>query len=217
MNNIAIGQWRPLPDGNFLARTAESGVYCKFDTDEPLDSWVNPITGETREIWPFLGGPFEIELGPDGVIIRGAELDTKVLRMEVMNDMVFLPTAASMARPNPLTPERWPTQGAGKTIYWESLATYSARVADILNPDVVSAPAFCQYQNLTSWHPRLGMGNRPGRTYGKAHGTKFASLEAMPVQVLRGVEKQTPEILDYKNWPKPHLDLPEYMAKHKPG
>src|SRR5262245_39607072 len=48
MNNLNITKWKPLPNGNYAGTVHESGAYCKFDTDEPLDVFENPITGEKR-------------------------------------------------------------------------------------------------------------------------------------------------------------------------
>lgn len=216
LNNLNISEWRPLPNGNFRSHTVECGVYCKFDTDEPLDIWRNPITGEDRKVWQFVGGPFEVEIGPDGVTTKGAELEPEVLRMEQMGDIVFVPTAASMAWPNPMKPAEWPTQSAGPIVNWESHATFAGKVAEILDPDMPSVNSFGHFQNMATWHPWLGMGNRPGRTYGKAHGTKYQTLNDLPKAVLKGFEQKTPEIFDYKNWTKPYLDVPGWMAANQP-
>jgi hypothetical protein len=216
LNNLNISEWSPLPNGNFKSRTVECGVYCKFDTDEPLESWRNPVTGENLKPWQFVGGPFSVELGPDGVMTQGAELTPTVLRMEALGEMVFVPTAASNSWPNPMQPDVWPTQSSGKTSYWESHATFAGRTVDVVNPDLPSVKSFGHFQNMASWHPWLQMGNRPGRTYGKAHGTKFASLDDIPAAAMRGFEKHTPEIFDHKNWKKPYLDVPGWMAAHQP-
>lgn len=217
LNNINVSVWTPLPDGNFRSTTYETGVYCRFDTDEPLDTWVNPVTGATREVWSFLGGPFYTDVGPDGVRTTGAELQPDSLKMEIMGDKVFIPTAASMAWPNPMQPAAWPTQSTGKTSYWESQATMSARVADVLDPKLTAAPIFAQFQNLANFHPWMGMGARPGRTYGKAHGTKFAALDQIPAAALKGFEKKTPQVFDIQSWKEPALDIPSWMAAHTPG
>lgn len=222
MNNLSIGEWTPLADGTYQSRTVESGVYCKFDTDEPLDEWDNPLTGERRKVWQFVGGPFTVTIGADGVVTKGADLRPDTLRMEEFGGMVFVPTAASAAFPNAATPEKWPKLSSGPTTFWESHATFAARAEDAYNEAQSSAPAFCQFQNLASWQAWMGMGRdkngpRPGRTYGKAHGTKLRSLDELPAGARRGLESHTPEIFDWKSWPKPRFDVLEYLATQTPG
>jgi hypothetical protein len=217
LNNLAIGDWAPQADGTFQNRTCESGVYCRFDTDEPLDEWDNPLTGERRKVWHFKGGPFLVQIGADGIMTKGADLKPTTLRMEQLGDMVFVPTAASAAFPNPATPEKWPKLSSGKTIFWESHATFAAQARDAFNEHLTSAPAFCQFQNLASWQPWMAMAGRPGRTYGKAHGTKLHSLDQIPLAARKGLESRTPEIFDWKNWTKPHFDTVEYLATQQPG
>lgn len=216
LNNLQIGQWTPLPDGTYSNHSVESGVYCRFDTDEPLDTWDNPLTGETRKVWHFRGGPFNVTIGADGVVTKGADLSPKPLRMEEIGGMVFVPTAASAAFPNPATPERWPRLSSGRTIFWESHATYAAKAEDAFNEALGSAPAFMQFQNLASWQPWMAMASLPGRTWGKAHGAKLASLDQLPAGARKSFEAKTPDIFDWKNWTKPHNDLMEYLATQTP-
>ncbi|MFV8819304.1 DUF1838 family protein [Haliea sp. E17] len=217
MNNLNITRWKPLPNGNYLSVGAECGVYCKFDTDEVLDVWENPVTGEKRKVWDFIGGPLKVEIGPDGVITGGvAELSPEVLRMEVMGDKLFVPTAAHMAMPNPFDPKEWPKSSSGTTRYWDSLLVAAAEVSDILDPSLSMAPAFLQFQNLGSWHPWLGLGGHAGRTYGRAYGTKYRTLDDLPSGVLKGIEKRVPEIFDFESWKEPRLDVIDYKKARKP-
>ncbi len=212
MNHLSVNQWKRTPLDRFTSKTFESGVYCRFDTDEVLEEWENPLTGEKRRVWQFLGGPFDVTIGPDGIVTKSAELAPKPLRMETIGDMVILPTAASMARPSPVDPARWPKLYAGPTSYWESQATYAVSRAQAFDENLACADSFCHFQNLGSWHPWLGMGQRPGRTYGNSHGAKLRSVDGIPLTARRGLEKYTPEIFDTANWTKPRQDILEYLA-----
>ncbi len=80
------------------------------------------------------------------------------------------------------------------------------------------APSAASFQNLVSFHPWLGLGGKPGRTYGKAYGTKLSSLDEIPKAARISLEKKTPEVFDLSLdiWKKPILDIPEYMKKRKP-
>jgi hypothetical protein len=217
MNHLSVNQWKPAGNDKYSCKTFESGAYCKFDSDEPLEEWVNPITGEKRKVWQFLGGPFQVTIGADGIVTEGADITPKPLRMDSYAGMVFLSTAASMARPNPISPEKYPTLSSGKTAYWETQSSHISSAAQAFDESVTRADTVCQFQNLGSWHPWLGMGQRPGRTYGKALGAKIKSLEEIPAGARRSLEKCTPEIFDIASWTKPRLDILEYVASQTPS
>ena len=53
MQNLNVAQWQALPDGNHRGIIREVGVYTAFDTDEPVQQWVNPVTGEANNPVPF--------------------------------------------------------------------------------------------------------------------------------------------------------------------
>ena len=217
MNNLSIARWKPLANGNFLSTAAECGVYCRFDTDEVLDVWENPISGEQREVWDFLSGPMTVELGPDGIITGGAaELSPEVLRMEVMGSKLFVPVAAHMAVPNPYPPQTWPKGSTETTRFWDSLLVGAAEVSEVVDPDIGMANAFLQFQNLGSWHPWLGLGGYAGRTYGRAYGTKYGSLDELPRGVLAGIEKSTPDIFDFESWDEPRIEILDYKRANEP-
>ena len=218
MQNLNATRWKPLPTGNYLGTVREVGVYTRFDTDEPVDHWVNPVTGEKREIWQFFGGPFSVEIGPNGTQTGGdATLKPKEMRIDVMGDQLLMPNQSSFFFPNPFRPEQWPKEAGGPMFYWDSHYFFSASIADVLNPRVTSVLSTVQYQNMVSFHPWLGMGKTPGRTYGKGLGAKLRSLDDMPKAPRKLLEARAPEIFDLDNWKAPRLDFMEYMQKRKPG
>lgn len=212
LNHLSVNEWTPLPGNRYQARTFECGVYCAFDTDDVLDEWQNPLTGEVRKPFQFLGGPFTVTHGPDGMVAMGAELTPRPMRMEAFGGSLFVSAMADMARPNPVSPEKYPKFSSGPIAYWDTLATTVAPVAQAFDEGVSSADAFHHFQNLGSWHPWLGMGSRAGRTYGRAAGVKVRSLDQIPAQALKGLQDRTPEIFDRKGWTAPRFDILEYMA-----
>lgn len=215
MNHLNVSEWTPMPNNQYESRTYEAGVYCKFNTDEPLDDWVNPITGEKRKVWHFYGGPFSVAIGPDGIVTKGADLNPVVLPMEELGDMVIVPTSSSAAFPNAATPEDYPHLSAGKSIFWESHATYGARAQDAFNEKLTNAPAFCTFQNMATWHPWLGMGGRPetksGRTWGRAYGAKIKSLDEIPLGARKSLESHTPDIFKWREWTGFRNDMGDYL------
>ena len=218
LQNLNATSWKPLPNGNFAGISREVGVYTKFDSDEVVDSWRNPVTGDLREVWDFAGGPFTVEVGPDGIATgAGATLKPSDMRIDVLGDTVILPTASSFAFPNPMKADAWPKEAGGPMFYWDSHYYFAARASDLLNPRLDAVPAAVQFQNMVSFHPWLGMGRIPGRTYGKGLGAKLASLDELPAAVRAALEQRTPEIFDLASWTKPRNDFAEFMQKRKPN
>ena len=176
---------------------------------------MNPITGETREVWPFIGGPLNVRIGADGVETGPeATLKPKPLRMEVIGDMLFVPTASHFSFPSPFDGDTWPKESPGETHFWDSMFVHGARAEEAADPDRANVPAFCQFQNLVSWGPWIGMGGHEGRSYGRAYGTKLASVDELPAGARRSLEQQTPEIFDIESWTGFRDGYAEYKAKY---
>jgi hypothetical protein len=211
MNNLSIKVCRPLPNGNTLMTNYEAGVYCRFDTHEVLESWRNPVTDEVLEPWHFIGRPLSVEHGPDEVITgAGATLKPKPMTIEAVGDTVLLPTMSGFSYPNPFPPTEFPQDSSGPTMYWDSHYTYFSPLPAVLDPAVLRAPASIQFQNLVSFQPWVGMGTRPGRTWGRALGAKLRSLDEIPSAARAGLERHAPMLFDLANWPKDRDETAEY-------
>ena len=134
MQNLSAATWKPLPNGNYVATQHEAGVYTKFDTDELLKVWHNPVTGDAREPFHFRGGPITIEIGPDGIITgASATLKPRSMRIDVLGDYVILPTESAFSFPTPFKPEDWPKEAGAPNYYWDSHYLFAARVPEVLD------------------------------------------------------------------------------------
>ncbi|MEZ5513697.1 MAG: DUF1838 family protein [Steroidobacteraceae bacterium] len=218
MQNLNAARWRPLPNGHYAGKVYEVGVYTKFDTDEVVDTWRNPVTGEDRKIWQFFGGPLSVEIGPDGIVTGPeATLKPKEMRIDVLGATVITPNHSAFSFPNPFKEDKWPKEAGGPTFFWDSHYFHAASLADVLNPDLSRVISVTQFQNMVSFHPWLGMGKTPGRTYGKGLGSKLRSLDDVPAAARAVLEQRAPEIFELDKWTKPRIDFMEYMQERAPG
>jgi len=218
MQNLNAARWKPLPNGHYAGTVYEVGVYTKFDTDEVVDTWRNPVTGEERKIWQFFGGPLSVEIGPEGIVTGPeATLKPKEMRIDILGDTVITPNHSAFSFPNPFKEDKWPKEAGGPTFFWDSHYFYAANLADVMNPDLKRAHSATQFQNMVSFHPWLGMGKTPGRTYGKGLGAKLRSLDDLPVAARIVLEQRAPEIFELDKWTKPRIDFLEYMQQRAPG
>lgn len=201
MNNILVDYWEPKGDDQHEMRKYEVGFYTRYDSQEPLEEFVNPVTGKTMAIHHFRLGPVPRLYTPTGVIAMG--YTPKLLPIEVIGDRVFLATESIESRPDMIRP--------GQTSYTNSFMTMSAPLADIVNPKVLSAPVHLQLQNKNRWAPWMGMGDRPGGTVARGFGGKVATLDALPDAVKVGARRFVPQIFETATWNEFIFEDSEYL------
>ncbi len=217
--NYTVTRWEPISDRQFSMAHYESGIYTKFNTEEVLDVWENPVTGDKREVWPFLSGPIKGVLGPDGLETgEEATVKPKGMGIHIIGEQIYLPSQSAFSFPNPFGADKWPKESAGPMYFWDSFSTKSALLKDVANPELHSVPSSHQFQNLVSWHPWLGMGGHEGKTFGQAFGNKLmGGFEEIPEFLQQAIKKQTPEMLETESWSGFRNDFADYMKARKPG
>ena len=203
MNNVLVDYWQALEDNQHEMRKYEVGFYTKIDSQEPLEYFDNPVTGKRVNVHHFRLGPVPRMYTVDGVIAMG--YNPSPLPIEVIGERVFLATQSIENTPDRVRP--------GETNYVNSFSTFSARLADIIDPNVTSAPNHAQLQNKNKWAPWFGMGDRPGGTVARGFGTKIKNLDALPPVVMAGVKRFVPEILDTQNWTEFKFEDSEYLSE----
>lgn len=210
MNNLIVDYWT-AKDDHFEMKKHEAGVYTKFDSDEVIEAWDNPWTGETLALYPFRLGPVFRQYGPEGVTAMA--LAPQALPLEIIGDRIFYATQSIAEAPSVFDPKVFPKESPGKTIFLNSFMTFSALAQDVFNPDVTSAPVHIQLQNKFNWPPWMHMGQRPGGTVARGFGAKISGLEALPASVLDGFKRITPEILDTSDWKQTYLETMDYFRE----
>ena len=203
MNNILVDYWEPKGNDQHEMRKYEVGFYTRYDSQEPLEEFANPVTGKTTAIHHFRLGPVPRLYTPTGVIAMG--YTPKLLPIEVIGDRVFLATESIESRPDMIRP--------GETSYTNSFMTMSAALQDITNPAVLSAPVHLQLQNKNRWAPWMGMGDRPGGTVARGFGGKVASLDALPETVKTGARRFVPQIFETATWSEFVFEDSEYLKE----
>jgi hypothetical protein len=209
MNNYIIDRWEPVERGTYKLRHWEVGYYTAFDTDTPLETWVNPYTEDEVEVFHFVLGPIDRVYSPGNVAAPG--LAPIPLTSHVTGDRFYVATEAISQIPNLFQPDEWPKRSSGKVANWLSLQTLSAQMEDILDPDLNSAPSNIHLQNFVSWSSWMQMGGRPGGSMARAYGTEIDGFDALPAAVRAGFERYTPEIFDIDSWTMPRFDEIDYF------
>lgn len=211
MNNYIVQKWTSQDDGTFTLAHHEVGYFTRFDTDEPIETWKNPVTGETVELELFVLGPITRSYTPEGIIAPG--IAPNALRINVIGDRVFVPAQSIEEFPSMFMPEEWPELSAGPVTYWDSMYTFSASLQDVADPATTSAPAEIHMQNLVSWQPFLRMKGLPGRTMARAWGQHISGPEVLDPEVREAFEKYTPDIFRTDEWTDVRFDSVDYYNK----
>ena len=203
MLNYNYSRWHSVGNHRYEGTAWEVGVYTDFDGETILDeTWVNPVTGKEQPIFHFKGGPWPEACGPEGIgQISTGEDDMDEMAIRVIDDLVWLPTAASYNRQLPGTDSK----GNPNMMYWDSYFNYSAKLEDILNPDMKTVPFTGALHNLADWYPGMGMEGHAGRVFGRAPGQKLFSIDDMPELAKIAFERHVPDIFDVDNWQPPRF------------
>lgn len=214
MNNYIVQKWFPEERGTYGLEHYEVAYYSDFDTEEPLENWVNPMTGEINEVPTFILGPIYREYTPEGIIAPG--IAPEPLNISVIGDRVYIPTQSVDTIPNAFSPqEEWGDYSTGDVIYWDSMLTFSAYVDEAANPETTRAPAEIHMQNMVSWAPYMRMGLKPGRTMVRAFGQHISGPEELPETIRENLEIYAPQIFDTDNWTEMKIDSIDYFYEIK--
>ncbi|MEM9288997.1 MAG: DUF1838 family protein [Pseudomonadota bacterium] len=210
MNNLLIDRWKKTSENEYVMTKFEAGYYTEFDSDTPIEEWDNPFTGEHIELINFQLGPVERTYRPGEVEAMAYTPD--FLPIEVIGDRVFVASQSIEQGPSFFPASDYPVEAAGSdTAYSNSFMTWSADLADVLDPDVKSAPAHTQIQNKIPWSPWMRMRGRPGGSSLRGFGAKISGLEALPDDVIAGFKKYVPEILQENQWDELVFETSEYL------
>lgn len=206
MNNYVVQKWSPgEAAGNFQVEHYEVGYYSKFDEEEPIDTFKNPLTGEVVDMPHFVLGPLSREYTAERSDNR-ASFAPDPLNITMIGDRVYIPTLTTLAFPNRMPPGDWGPYYTGPMTYWDSMLVFSADVEDVFNDELTHTDAEMHMQNLVSWAPFLKLGKSPGRTMVRAYGQHISGYEALPVNIRKNLEKHTPEIFDIEGWTETRID-----------
>lgn len=210
MNNYIVQKWSPAANAGFDLQHYEVAYYSKFDSDEAISEWENPLTGEVIELPHFVLGPVPRSYGPE-IDAGAASFAPDPLNITMIGDRVYVPTLTRIQMPNSLTTQEWGRYGGEETTYWDSMLVYSANIEEVLDDDLTSVPAEIHMQNLVSWAPYLKLGDSPGRTMVRAYGQHISGYDALPEQIRKNLQTYTPEIFDLENWTETRVDSVELV------
>jgi hypothetical protein len=217
IENYSVSRWRRQPDGNYQFTLWEIGVHTDRVSGEPIKTLLNPVTNETVEVIPYRVGPLNATITPGGIVTPGTErtVQPQALKPRVFDGYVWYPFESPVTLPNPLPADKYPEASTGETFSWHTVLVFAARIVDVMNKDLSSAPALSNYTEFLSWQPWLRMGQRPGAMLTRGYGKKFGPESKMPADIRRKIEQTVPEIFERDKWTQRRNEFSDYMDWHR--
>lgn len=202
LESLAVVKTYALPDGAFRYLANQVILFCDFNTNEVLETWENPYTGETNEVFQYRDGPLDYVLDPNKFperysIENKASLDRKlVLDWFFRGDQAYGDAIARTTLPNKLDPAEWPRASVGPT--WQTFEVYrwQAKMREMEDLSLPSVPSFHgDFQTFKPWEPWMLMGQTPGSIFSVRTSFKPRTLDDVPRHVVNYIERNLPEYL----------------------
>lgn len=214
---FGIFQAKLLENGNVRLRGKEVGYFTEPASGDILDTWDNPYTGETVEVFNFLNDRIRGELTPEMPRFQfGDDADTPtlmndgtalvredgsvpfILPWQVYGNQVSLAWDYTHRYRNPVVADKWPKASTGDYINPSEHFTFACDLAELEDRDNPSARYHCGFSRLSPWWPwmRMGQSGVEGVLFGRMHSHKScAGFTDIPPKVLDYTEKHYPDYL----------------------
>jgi hypothetical protein len=164
------------------------------DTGEVLENWYNFYTDQTLSVPGQLMGPETQTFLSDGSSIASSPLPGLDIKRKhtlgpatVVGDDLWFSFDSSAI----VTRSR---DGEEKKFRINDLETFNAQLSDVLDPDVLSAPASATLHLISSWQGWLGMEGYPGSQVTRLVARKAFQFDDIPVELQHIMRRHHPDI-----------------------
>jgi hypothetical protein len=182
LEGFNIGRAVPV-DGGFDFITREAVFYKDIETDQILDTWTNPWSGETCKVVHIWNDP----------VNQPFRADRWNIAPEVWGDDVHIATDIFLRYPNPLPKAQWPKESTGDTYQGAELFRFISSAAALAGTDP-SVPCHISWVRFAPWTPWMLAGDQPGNLVYHTGGHKLRGGYAeLPADIRAKVEADKPE------------------------
>ena len=204
-------------DGTVNIRGTEAGYFTDLKTGHIIDSWDNPWTNETVEVFPFINRKMRGHLTTKmpKFIMGNAALDAPTLmnQADAREDLATVPFLLPWQKlgaqylltweysheyTNPVTKDKWPKAHTTKRINPSEHFSFYTPVREMNNRSILSSPFHAGFMRTSPWWPWMKMGQNKinGCLFGRMHSYQITgTIDDIPTPVLKKVEKDHPDIL----------------------
>ena len=211
-------QSRLNDDHSINIRGTEAGYFTDLKSGEIIDTWENPWTNETVEVFPFINKMMRghlTELMPKFVmgnssideptLMNEADADLSndtipfILPWQKIGDQYLLTWEYSHEYTNPVTKEKWPKAHTSKIINPSEHFSFYTPVNAMNDRSIPSSPFHAGFMRTSPWWPWMRMGsNLPdGALFGRMHSYQITgTVDDIPRVVFDRIIKDHPDLLE---------------------
>jgi hypothetical protein len=212
-------------DGNMWIRGKETGYFTDLATGDILETWDNPWTGETVEVFNFynpnMGGKLTAQMPrfamgaakDDATLMNeGTHVDQSgivpfILPFETYGDDLMLAWDYAHEYTNPVSKDKWPKACTGDRISPSEHFTFSMSMSQMMDRSEPTCRYNAGFSRLSQWWPWMRMGENEHKDevlFGRMFSHKgLPDYGDVPPKVLAYIEKNCPEYLQVPDhWPE---------------
>jgi hypothetical protein len=232
---FGLGSDHRQPDGSFHHLWKEVGFYTDLKTGEVLESWVNPMNGQTCEVMPIHNRSVNLTFAPkladmsalaklgggilnDNFSHEGDPARPYGLPYTIIGDQLSVFADSVGLVPNPLNPAVWKHESSGKMLNVGEFFMLSGSLHQALDPKVTNVPTTGAWTRLGPYLPWMLMGQAPGHLLYRSATRKISGPEALPPKLAAYTRSKYPEFLQFPtDWKTPIESSWEvYKQTHTP-
>lgn len=204
--------------GDLWVKSRETGYFTDLATGDILETWHNPFTDRTVEVYHFYNDVLVGKIGKQiPKFFFGAEGDAPtlmnegtvfpdengdypfVLPFQFYGDDMMLSWDYTHQYTNPVTPAGWPRSSTGTQLSPSEHFTFTCSRREMEDRDIPSARFTAGFSRISQFWPFMEMGGTEfanGALFGRMFSHKgLGGYADVPPKVLAYIEKHAPEFL----------------------
>ncbi|MAF83861.1 MAG: DUF1838 family protein [Gammaproteobacteria bacterium] len=205
-------------DGNLWVKSRETGFFTDLETGDILETWYNPFTEKTVEVYHFYNDILVGKIGKqipkfffgaegdsptlmnEGTVFPDANGDYPfVLPFQSYGDDMMLSWDYTHEYTNPVTLEGWPRSSTGSRISPSEHFTFNFSRRELEDRDIPTSRLTAGFSRISQFWPFMEMGGTPyanGSLFGRMFSHKgLSGYDDVPPKVLAYLEKHAPDFL----------------------
>ncbi|MGI9308391.1 MAG: DUF1838 family protein [Gammaproteobacteria bacterium] len=205
-------------NGDLWVKSRETGYFTDLETGDILETWYNPFTKKTVEVYHFYNDILVGKIGKEiPKFFMGAVGDSPTLLNEgtvfpdkdgkypfilpfhQYGDELMLSWDYTHEYTNPVTPEGWPRSSTGARITPSEHFTFTVSKQELEDRSAPSSRFTAGFSRVSEFWPFMEMGGTPyadGVLFGRMFSHKgLKGYDDVPPKVLAYVEKHAPDFL----------------------
>ena len=190
-----FSRYRKIRPDAYEAKSIEVAYFTDLEDGSLLETWENPVTGETVEVPQVRMGPASFTITADGLTIQqaageavGMDLRHRFKPAVMQGDDVWISEEIHV--------DGTPPGRDAKPFVYNEMTTYHGFRADLEDPAQSTVPTTVSFHGLVTWRPWMGFGDLPGHTTAHGAGARAEKIDDFPEYYLELTAEHHPDVLE---------------------